>query len=60
MANMIQQLEAEQGAARVASFRDRLGIGRKLAVMILEFFDRIGYTRRVRDDHVVRRADMWH
>lgn len=60
MADMIQQLETAQGAAHVASFRDRLGIGRKLAVMILEFFDRIGYTRRVRDDHVVRRADMWH
>ncbi|GHC21148.1 selenocysteine-specific translation factor [Kushneria pakistanensis] len=60
MADMIRQLEAQQGAAHVASFRDRLGIGRKLAVLILEFFDRIGYTRRVRDDHVVRRADMWH
>jgi selenocysteine-specific elongation factor len=60
MADMIQQLEQTQGAAHVASFRDQLGIGRKLAVMILEFFDRIGYTRRVRDDHVVRRADMWH
>ncbi|WP_438765858.1 selenocysteine-specific translation elongation factor [Kushneria sp. TE3] len=60
MADMIQRLEAQQGAAHVASFRDQLGIGRKLAVLILEFFDRIGYTRRVRDDHVVRRADMWH
>ncbi|MFC0336817.1 selenocysteine-specific elongation factor [Kushneria avicenniae] len=60
MAEMIQQIEVQQGAAHVASFRDRLGVGRKLAVLILEFFDRIGYTRRVRDDHVVRRADMWH
>ncbi|REC95372.1 selenocysteine-specific translation elongation factor [Kushneria indalinina] len=60
MADMIQQLEAQQGAAHVASFRDQLGVGRKLAVLILEFFDRIGYTRRVRDDHIVRRADMWH
>ncbi len=60
MAEMIRELEAQQGAAHVASFRDQLGIGRKLAVLILEFFDRIGYTRRVRDDHVVRRADMWH
>lgn len=59
MADIICQLEAREGAAHVAHFRDRLGVGRKLAVLILEFFDRIGYTRRVRDDHVVRRADMW-
>ncbi|WP_456268422.1 selenocysteine-specific translation elongation factor [Kushneria sp. AK178] len=60
MADMIREIETQQGAAHVASFRDRLGVGRKLAVLILEFFDRIGYTRRVRDDHIVRRADMWH
>lgn len=59
MAALIQQLEEAEGAARVARFRDRLGVGRKLAVLMLEFFDRIGYTRRVGDDHVVRRADMW-
>lgn len=59
MAALIRQLEAAEGSAHVARFRDRLGVGRKLAVLILEFFDRIGYTRRVRDEHVVRRADMW-
>jgi len=39
------------GVARAASFRDRIGVGRKVAIQILEFFDRVGYTRRIGDDH---------
>ena len=39
---------------RAAAFRDRIGLGRKRAIQILEFFDRIGYTRRARDDHRIR------
>jgi selenocysteine-specific elongation factor len=34
-----------------AQFRDRLDNGRKLAILILEFFDRPGIT--------VRRGDLW-
>jgi selenocysteine-specific elongation factor len=45
---------------RAADFRDRIGGGRKVAIQILEFFDRIGYTRRVRDDHVLRREAVAH
>ena len=50
------------GAARAAELRDIIGGGRKVAIHILEFFDRIGYTRRVRDlrgtkdEHVLREA----
>lgn len=55
----MRRLDAEQGAARAAPFRDILFSagdgGRKVAIRILEFFDRIGYTRRVRDDHILRR-----
>lgn len=58
LAAMIAELDAEQGAARAADLRDRIGGGRKVAIHILEFFDRIGYTRRVRDEHVVRNRDM--
>ena len=47
-------LDAEKGAARAADLRDRIGGGRKVAIHILEFFDRIGYTRRVRDTHILR------
>lgn len=38
----------------VARFRDASGLGRKRAVQMLEFFDRIGLCRRVGDTHVLR------
>ncbi len=37
---------AESGAFTAAQFRDRLGNGRKVAIQILEFFDRHGVTLR--------------
>jgi hypothetical protein len=54
LAAMVAELNAEKGAARAADLRDRIGGGRKVAIHILEFFDRIGYTRRVRDEHLLR------
>jgi selenocysteine-specific elongation factor len=58
LAGVVQRLNEEDGAARAAPFRDIIfadgGGGRKVAIRILEFFDRIGYTRRVRDDHLLR------
>lgn len=39
---------------QAASFRDATGLGRKRAIQILEFFDRVGYTRRVKDTHLLR------
>lgn len=60
MAAIIHKLEAQQGVIRSADFRDRIATGRKLAIHILEFFDRLGYTRRVRDERVIRQADLWH
>ena len=41
-------------ALRAATLRDEIGGGRKVAIHILEFFDRIGYTRRVRETHTMR------
>jgi selenocysteine-specific elongation factor len=58
LATIVAGLNAEQGAARAADLRDIIGGGRKVAIHILEFFDRIGYTRRVRDNHVLRSRDM--
>lgn len=43
---MIRDLDQECGSTCAADFRDRLGVGRKLAIQILEYFDRIGFTRR--------------
>jgi selenocysteine-specific elongation factor len=59
LADIAAEVAREHGAARASEFRDRIGTGRKLAIQILEFFDRAGYTRRVRDDHLIRRANPW-
>jgi selenocysteine-specific elongation factor len=64
LARIAAELSAREGAARAASFRDAIydegAGGRKVAIQILEFFDRVGYTRRVRDDHVLRREAAAH
>ena len=54
LARIAKEVEEASGAVRAAPFRDRLGIGRKRAIQILEFFDRVGYTRRAQDDHRIR------
>ncbi|OZI68703.1 selenocysteine-specific translation elongation factor [Bordetella genomosp. 1] len=60
MAQLVRQLCETQGGAEAAAFRDLTGLGRKRAVQVLEFFDRVGYTRRLRDLHVMRgAADMF-
>jgi selenocysteine-specific elongation factor len=59
LADIAGELARGHGAARAAPFRDRIGGGRKVAIQILEFFDRVGYTRRVRDDHLLRRDNPW-
>ncbi|EUC15998.1 selenocysteine-specific translation elongation factor [Paraburkholderia hospita] len=42
------------GALGASGFRDATGLGRKRAIQILEFFDRIGYTRFQREVHWLR------
>ncbi|MBK7014387.1 MAG: selenocysteine-specific translation elongation factor [Sulfuritalea sp.] len=58
LAAIVARLATEHGAARAADLRNVIYAdgsgGRKVAIQILEFFDRIGYTRRVRDEHVPR------
>lgn len=58
LAAIAQAVQAECGELRAAAFRDRTGLGRKRAIQILEFFDRIGLTRRIHargdDKHVLR------
>ena len=47
--------EEAQASGRItaAAFRDRTGIGRNAAIEVLEFFDRIKFTRRVGDSHAL-------
>ena len=59
MSTLVEALVDEFGHAKVAPFRDRIETGRKLAVEILEFFDRVGYTRRIAEHHVIRQPQMW-
>ena len=54
MAELLLQLAAGSPIVQVAAFRDSLGIGRKRSVQILEYFDRIGLTRRVADQRYIR------
>jgi selenocysteine-specific elongation factor len=41
-----------------AAFRDRIGAGRKVAIEILEFFDKAGITARRGDVRVVRQDGL--
>ncbi|CAI1978347.1 selenocysteine-specific translation elongation factor [Serratia proteamaculans] len=58
-AALIRELDVEQGSANAADFRDRLGVGRKLAIQVLEFFDRSGFTRRKGNQHLLRDSGLF-
>jgi selenocysteine-specific elongation factor len=59
LAGIMTQLSREHGVVDAARYRDVLGLGRKRTIQILEFFDRVGYTRRVKDSHVLRQDSGW-
>jgi selenocysteine-specific elongation factor len=59
LAEIIRACAREQGSVNAARFRDAVGLGRKRAIQILEFFDRVGYTRRVHDAHMLRPDSAW-
>jgi selenocysteine-specific elongation factor len=59
LAAVVHDLEHAAGETRAAEFRDRTGLGRKRAIQVLEYFDRVGFTRRVREAHRLRNADMF-
>jgi selenocysteine-specific elongation factor len=42
------------GTVTAAEFRDQLANGRKVAIQVLEFFDRAGVTVRIGDERRVR------
>ncbi|QTN21675.1 selenocysteine-specific translation elongation factor [Rhizobacter sp. AJA081-3] len=56
LAAIARQVAAAEGTQQVnaASFRDATGLGRKRAIQILEYFDRVGLLRRVGDVHKLR------
>lgn len=53
-ASIIVKYNESNGSVTAADFRDELSVGRKLAVQILEYFDRTGFTRRKKYLHILR------
>lgn len=58
-AELDENLAPGSGAVGAATFRDASGLGRKRAIQVLEFFDRVGYTRRVGNGHLLRPQALW-
>lgn len=54
LAAMLLQLADDNPLIQVAVFRDALGLGRKRSIQILEYFDRLGLTRRFGDQRHIR------
>jgi selenocysteine-specific elongation factor len=57
---VLKEFVDQHGVVHAAQYRDAIGVGRKRAIQILEFFDRVGYTRRTRDARVLRVDSSWH
>ena len=60
LAAIVAQLSRASGTVDAATFRDAIGLGRKRSIQILEFFNRVGYTRRVGDQHRPRGDLQWN
>mgnify|MGYP003341605213 FL=1 len=56
LAQLAREAHQKEGQVLAATFRDATGLGRKRAIQILEFFDRIGFLRRVGDAHFLRQG----
>ena len=54
MAGVLLHLEQENPQIQVTTFRDALGLGRKRCIQYLEYFDRLGLTRRIGESRVIR------
>jgi len=54
LAALARGIARREGQITAGVFRDATGLGRKRAIQILEFFDRIGLLRRLGDAHLLR------
>ena len=57
MAHIVLSLEPKDNIS-TSDFRDASALGRKRAIHILEYFDRVGLTRRVKDRRLVRNHSL--
>jgi selenocysteine-specific elongation factor len=60
LARALRALAEQQDFIEAAAYRDLIGLGRKRAIQVLEFFDRVGYTRRTPRGRVLRADSSWH
>jgi selenocysteine-specific elongation factor len=61
LARLVAELsERHGGGINASAFRDATDLGRKRSIQILEFFDRVGYTRFQRDVHLLRTDSRLH
>jgi len=58
LAAVMRKEAAGPDGIKAAQFRDAIGIGRNLVIDLLEFFDRVGFTRRVKDAHKLRDPNL--
>ena len=58
IADVVQAMteQTAHGTMTVKDFRDRTGIGRNVAIDVLEFFDKKGFTRRQGNERIVVRS----
>ncbi|WP_336355777.1 selenocysteine-specific translation elongation factor [Pseudomonas granadensis] len=54
MAEVLLTLAMENPQIQVTTFRDALGLGRKRCIQYLEYFDRLGLTRRIGESRQIR------
>jgi len=54
MAEVLLTLAVENPQIQVTTFRDALGLGRKRCIQYLEYFDRLGLTRRIGESRQIR------
>lgn len=54
MAAVLLKLAEENPSIQVTTFRDALGLGRKRCIQYLEYFDRLGLTRRIGESRQIR------
>ncbi|WP_342051036.1 MULTISPECIES: selenocysteine-specific translation elongation factor [unclassified Cupriavidus] len=59
LAAQLASLAQTHTRVEAVHFRDAVGLGRKRAIQILEFFDRAGYTRRVGNGRMLRPNTEW-
>jgi selenocysteine-specific elongation factor len=59
LARELRSLCEQRGFVEAADYRDSIGLGRKRTIQVLEFFDRVGYTRRTPRGRVLRADSSW-